>query len=91
MTATNNDFRFKMQVQLENGQMSNKTSIRSKLLSVAFSAGALTAAGALVTVLGQGEDIIYWALALEAAALLVLFTGLLGKFQNFKSQKYSFK
>jgi methyl-accepting chemotaxis protein len=55
--------------------MSNKTSIRSKLLSVAFSAGALTAAGALVTVLGQGEDIIYWALALEAAALLVLFTG----------------
>ncbi len=55
--------------------MSNKTSIRSKLLSVAFSAGALVAAGALVTVLGQGENIIYIALALEAAALLVLFAG----------------
>ncbi|OPX54112.1 methyl-accepting chemotaxis protein [Oceanospirillum multiglobuliferum] len=55
--------------------MSNKTSIRSKLLSVAFSAAALVAAGGLVTALGQGAETIYWALALEGAALLVLFVG----------------
>lgn len=55
--------------------MSTKTSIRSKLLSVAFAAGGLVAAGALVTFLGQGENTLYWALALHAAALVVLFSG----------------
>lgn len=55
--------------------MSTKTSIRSKLLSVAFAAGGLTAAGALVTFLGDGANSVYWAIALEAAALVVLFSG----------------
>ncbi len=55
--------------------MSTKTSIRSKLLSVAFAAGGLVAAGALVTFLGEGENTLYWALALHAAALVVLFSG----------------
>ena len=55
--------------------MSTKTSIRSKLLSVAFAAGGLIAAAALVTFLGEGGNTLYWAIALEAAALVVLFSG----------------
>ncbi|MDX1398588.1 MAG: hypothetical protein R3204_08675, partial [Oceanospirillum sp.] len=55
--------------------MSTKTSIRSKLLSVAFAAGGLIAASALVAFLGEGENTLYWALALQAAALVVLFSG----------------
>lgn len=55
--------------------MSNKTSIRSKLLSVAFGAGALTAAAALVMAIGEGGNTLYWALALQGVALLVLFLG----------------
>lgn len=55
--------------------MSNKTSIRSKLFSVAFGAGALVAASALVTAIGQGENTQYWVLALLGLALVVLFVG----------------
>ncbi|WP_051206105.1 methyl-accepting chemotaxis protein [Oceanospirillum maris] len=55
--------------------MSTKTSIRSKLLSVAFATGGLTAAGALVTFLGDSPNTLYWAIALEAAAIVVLFAG----------------
>ncbi|OOV86807.1 methyl-accepting chemotaxis protein [Oceanospirillum linum] len=55
--------------------MSTKTSIRSKLLSVAFAAGALIVAGGLVAFLGEGKNALYWALCLHGGALLVLFAG----------------